>query len=322
LERLLEELKPGGTTRERLVARVKDVGRPLLRYRAVLERVSYRGASILDDLAGNDYLAQSVGKPAAIGKFGAAELGGMVQYLRFRGRRGHCRFWGRHRTLLHRNAGVYPADSQTLSRFCQMYLESLREVDVLAVWFRPGENSVRKQFAPQAKMVCLTALEPYYQVNPWSRRLAGKRVLLVSPFARTIEAQYRRRELIWPSRPEMLPDFQLRTVRVPLSAALVKPEYPDWFTAMEAIRRQMAAEPFDVAIIGAGAWSLPLAVYAKSLGAWGIHLGGPTQILFGIKGRRWETNDRVAAHVNDAWVRPSESETPKTVRQVENGCYW
>jgi len=78
----------------------------------------------------------------------------------------------------------------------------------------------------------------------------------------------------------------------------------------------------DVAIVGAGAWSLLLVTYAKSLGAWGIHLGGPTQLLFGIKGRRWESSEDVSRYFNEAWVRPSANETPRTVRQVENGCYW
>jgi hypothetical protein len=321
-DRILDEFKPGGATREQLIARVKAIGRPLLKYRFVLERAKYGGTPILDWHAGNDYLSDSFGKPAAVGRFGASELGGMVHYLAHGGPHGHCPSWGRHRTMLYRNAGVYPPDPEILSRFCQVSLDALGQLDVLGVWFRSGENSVRKRFAPQAKLMELTALEPYYHSRPWSRQLAAKRVLVVSPFAETIKAQYRRREQVWRTKPDVLPEFHLRTVRVPLSAALIEPEYPDWFAALHAIQRQMAAEPFNVAIIGAGAWSLLLTTYAKSLGAWAIHLGGPTQILFGIKGRRWETSHELLPYFNEAWTRPSESETPRTVRQIENGCYW
>ncbi len=320
--RILDELKPGGTTREELVARVKSVGRPLLKYRGVLERAKYGGATILDQQNGNDYLSDLIGGPTAIGKFGASELGGIVHYLAHRDAKGHCASWGRHKTMLHRNAGVYPADPETLSRFCQVYLEALGQLDAMAVWFRPGENSVRRQFAPRAKMMELLALEPYYHQRPWSHRLAGKRVVVVSPFAETLQSQYRRRHEVWRARPEVMPDFQLRTIRTPLSAALITPEYHDWFTGLEALRRQMAAEPFDVAIVGAGAWSLLLITYAKSLGAWAVHLGGATQILFGIKGRRWENIEELRPFYNEAWVRPSENETPRSVRQIENGCYW
>ncbi len=235
---------------------MKKVARLFLKYRGVLERAKYRGATILDEQTGNDYLSDSFGKPYAVGRFGASELGGMVHYLAHGGPRGHCASWGHHRTMLHRNAGVYPSNPEILSRFCQVYLEALGQLDVLGVWFRPGENYVRKQFTPQAKLLGLCALEPYYHERPWSRQLAGKRVLVVSPFAETIQAQYRRRHEVWRARPEMLPDFQLRTVRVPLSAALISPEYPDWFSGLAALRSQMATEPFDVAIVGAGAWSL------------------------------------------------------------------
>jgi len=103
---------------------------------------------------------------------------------------------------------------------------------------------------------------------------------------------------------------------------LITPQYPDWLTALEALREQMAALTFDVAIVGAGAWSIPLVTHAKSLGAWGIHLGGATQIFFGIKGKAWETHEQISGFFNEAWTRPSTSETPQGILQIENGRYW
>ena len=47
-------------------------------------------------------------------------------------------------------------------------------------------------------------------------------------------------------------------------------------------------EIFDVAIIGCGAYGMPLAAMLKQAGKQAIHLGGATQLLFGIKGKRWE----------------------------------
>jgi len=84
----------------------------------------------------------------------------------------------------------------------------------------------------------------------------------------------------------------------------------------------VAAVAFDVLIVGAGAWGLPLAVFAKKLGKVGIHLGGATQILSGIKGRRWENHPVIASFFNDAWVHPSAEETPLGNERVEGGCYW
>lgn len=41
---------------------------------------------------------------------------------------------------------------------------------------------------------------------------------------------------------------------------------------------------FDTAIIGCGAYGMPLAAQIKNAGRQAIHLGGAVQLLFGIKG--------------------------------------
>jgi hypothetical protein len=306
-----------------LYHKLKSLARPVTQHRRLVERAKYLGTHILSSQEGNEVIAGSLGRPAAAGKIGAGEMAALRHYLRRADANGHCEFWqGYVARNLHRNAGVYPPEPPIFSRFCKTYAQALTSLDVLAVWFNFGEYAARRRFAPQASLTELDALEPYYNDRPWSQHLAGKRVLVVSPFASTIEAQYQRRQEIWRAKPEVLPDFQLRMVRVPLSSYLVSPPYPDWFAALEAMRQQMAAAPFDAAIVGAGAWSLPLVAYAKSLGAWAIHLGGVTQILFGIRGRRWEKNERIMAFCNEAWVRPSASERPGNLAAIEGGCYW
>ena len=68
--------------------------------------------------------------------------------------------------------------------------------------------------------------------------------------------------------------------------------------------------------------SLVLGAFVKRLGKQAIHLGGATQMLFGIKGRRWDNYPRSARLYNDAWVRPLPEETPAGAQKVEQGCYW
>ena len=79
---------------------------------------------------------------------------------------------------------------------------------------------------------------------------------------------------------------------------------------------------FDISIIGCGAYSFPLASFIKTLGKKSIVLGGATQILFGIKGKRWDNNAKINRFYNDYWVRPMSNEIPKDANKVENGCYW
>jgi hypothetical protein len=300
----------------------KTLMRPLTRHRRLFERAKYSGDTILSAQEGNDFIAGSIGRSAAIGKIGSSELAALRHYLRKADAAGLCPSWGWQATNLCRIAGVYPQEPVTLSLFCRAYAETLSHLDMLAVWFNLGEHSAHRRFAPNARLMALRSLDPFYHERPWTQCLAGQRVLVISPFSDTIHAQYRRRDQIWRSKPELLPGFELLTLRSPMSAFLAPPVYRDWFAALDAMCEQMSSIPFDSAIVGAGAWSLPLVARAKSLGKWAIHLGGATQILFGIKGGRWDNSPEISAFYNDAWTRPSALETPPNVTTIEGACYW
>ena len=304
--------------------RFKSLLRPLVRHRTLIERAKYRGTTIFDPQAGNDRIAALLekGKPCAIGKMGASELGGLRRFESRKNAEGLCSNWGGHRKRLSLNAGVYPDDDATLSHFCPCYSQALGALDLMAVWYHQGERRFVSTYAPKSTLVSLTALEPFYHERPWSRHLAGKRVLVVTPFSTTIKSQYERRTAVWRNKPEVLPDFMLDTLRCPLSAQLVQPVYPDWFAALSNMQEEMDRRQYDVLIVGAGAWSLPLVAYAKQQGKWAIHLGGATQLLFGIRGGRWDGNSFLQPMYNDAWVRPGAADRPISLGRIENGCYW
>lgn len=311
-------------TGAKMLGSVKSFLQPLTRHRTIFERAKFLGANILDPQSGNDRIAELLaeGKPRAIGKMGASELGGLRRFDAQRGTDGICHNWGAHRTRLSLNAGVYPEDDSTLSRFCPCYSQALGTLDLMAVWYRHGERRIVSTFAPTSVLVSLTALEPFYHERPWSRHLTGKRVLVVSPFSSTIASQYERRNEVWKNKPDVLPEFILDTLRCPLSAMLVKPKFPDWFAALQDMQQNMDRRQYDVLIVGAGAWSLPLVAHAKRRGKWAIHLGGATQLLFGIRGGRWDKNAFLNTIYNESWVRPDAADRPATLRRIENGCYW
>ena len=88
------------------------------------------------------------------------------------------------------------------------------------------------------------------------------------------------------------------------------------------MKKDISQIEFDLAIIGAGPYGLPLGAYIKTLGKQAIHIGGATQILFGIKGKRWEENERFKKFFNKNWTYPLENETPQSAKDLEGGCYW
>jgi len=223
------------------------------------------------------------------------------------------------------NTGFFPADAPNLDRFAMTYLDSLTEADVLAVWLiTRNEHVLAERTCPSARLVNGCALDAMVYARPWTAALEGKRVLVIHPFAASIERQYHeRRELLF-ENPETLPRFDLKTIRAVQSIAGNPVDFPTWFVALEHMCEQIDCVEFDIAIIGAGAYGLPLGAHVKRRGRQAVHMGGATQMLFGVIGRRWEVEygPRYSALVNKWWVRPSADETPAGHRMVEGGCYW
>ena len=151
-------------------------------------------------------------------------------------------------------------------------------------------------------------------------KMNGKRVLVVHPFKTTIERQYARRAELFPGT-DILPQFaDLRIVQAVQGLAGADTGYASWFDALVAMEQQMDAAPYDVAIIGAGAYGLPLAAHARDTGHAAIQMSGALQLLFGIRGKRWDDHPIISKLYNDAWVRPEETLAHK--EKVEGGSYW
>jgi len=162
--------------------------------------------------------------------------------------------------------------------------------------------------------------QPYLHSNPWTKSLEGKKVLVIHPFASTIESQYKNhRELIFENK-DILPEFELITFKAVQSMAGTKTEFDTWFDAYHWMCDQIKDIDFEVAIIGCGAYGLPLAAYVKSLGKKAIHLAGATQILFGIKGNRWDSIPFFQGLYNDSWVRCSPQDVPTSPAKYQ--AYW
>jgi hypothetical protein len=217
------------------------------------------------------------------------------------------------------NAGFFPPDKNMLYKFAERMLQDIQNIDVLGSWMT-GEQVV-SSFLKDAVRVPLMDLEPYYHNHPWSEVLKGKTVLVIHPFEHSIQSQYAKRKLLF-NKSEILPDFDLITIKAIQSIAGNNVNFNNWFDALNSMCVHIENTQFDIAIIGAGAYGLPLASFVKNLGKKAIHLGGATQILFGIRGARWDERPFFQQLFNEHWVRPIPSEIPQNFTSVENGCYW
>jgi hypothetical protein len=258
-------------------------------------------------------------KPSMIGRFGSVEIKAVLYPkipLAFQ-----SFFKNRVFATMRNNAGFFPVSNSMIGQFSDLMIEDMKLLDVLGSW-RIEEKLLLKNF-PLARRIELKALEPYLSVNPWSEALAGKKVLVVHPFNTTIERQYHgnRADIFKDKR--VLPQFKsLETVKAVQTIAGNKAEFDTWFDALDSMKSAIDAKDYDVAIIGCGAYGFPLAAHVKRSGKKAIHLGGATQLLFGIKGQRWDSHPVIASLYNEHWVRPAPADVPTGANKVENGCYW
>ncbi|WP_442888138.1 hypothetical protein [Congregicoccus parvus] len=224
------------------------------------------------------------------------------------------------RAELANSSGFFPNDDRSIQRLCEIYARDVRAIDVLGSWL--ALERVVSPLLERATTVPLADLEPFWFRRPWTRVLVGKKVLVVHPFAATIRKQYALRRLLF-SNPEVLPDFELEVLPAVQALGGTADGFESWFDALGFMCDEVSERDFDVAIIGAGAFGLPLAAHVKRLGRKAVHLGGATQLLFGIRGARWEDRPSYNALMNMHWTRPSSAETPATHSAVDGGrSYW
>lgn len=220
-----------------------------------------------------------------------------------------------------RNAGFFPETQEMGFRFSEWMQEACAAVDVLGVWNIPYQDYVIERYMNHPALVRLAGLEPFFSQRPWTRILKGKKVLVIHPFEDTIQRQYEKRKLLFANE-EILPDFQLRTVRAVQTMAGQRDErFQTWFEALDWMQEEALKTEFDIALIGCGAYGFPLAQRLKRAGRQAVHIGGALQLFFGIQGKRWD-NAAASQLYNEYWVRPSAQERVERAAEIENGCYW
>lgn len=281
------------------------------------------------------------GKPCMIARYGSTEMFAITNYLGVTAK--HHSAWkyiqGKQfawwwennvKDQMTRWSGFFPATEENLMKFGEMMVEDSKQVDILGSWLST-EQYLNEQLK-SASRVHLMQLEPFWGTKPWSRALKGKRVLVVHPFSETIKTQYNKRHELF-LKDETLPDFEVLEVVRAVQSIGGESSYKDWFDALNFMKSEIEKHDFDVCLVGCGAYGFPLAAHVKRMGKQAVHLGGALQLLFGIRGNRWEDpnygvkewgipSGTYSGLSNEYWVRPSKEEKPKTAGQVEGSCYW
>ncbi len=319
-------------------------------YRIILNKRFLNPECDCDRQSSNDkiYRLLDSGNPCMISRFGTVEINCINNYLCVNHH--SCPFWSRcvdyvvdkthtpwwnkgHFKPMFINAGIFPLGQDIAERFSQRALQDTPQIDMLAC------HQYYEKFMPLREGVSKIQLEmlyPFFVERPWTRALKGKRVLVVHPFEATIQEQYTHRRADLFANRDVLPEFELITLKAVQSIGGNRTEFKDWFEALEYMENRVSEIDFDICIIGCGAYGMALAAHVKRLGKQAIHIGGGVQLLFGILGRRWVSQYPKIWHYrpncdidinykplfNDSWQYPLSEDTPQNIDKIEDGCYW
>lgn len=310
-------------------------------------------AARLKSASAHVYLYQQIkraleaNQPCVIGKIGTNELLLIYSY--------HLISQGRMKEFppdvlreIEYGAGLYPIDRITIETFIKVYLDSLRSIDIFASWndrFIDFEYALYSSYISNVRnkngiggIVELTALESFYtsKDNWWQTLFAGRCILVISPFTDSIQKQLAvdKRQKVWRGKWDgFWPDnINFKYIRFEHPWSLLSKTEQEKYNASKCFSNKLQrfekeidnVGEFDIALIGAGCYSLPLCAYIKNKKSRiAFHLGGGLQMMFGVYGARWNTTSGIfKEYVNDAWIRPSGNEIPAGFKYQEGGAYF
>ena len=294
------------------------------------------GAPQYSIAAGGGVLSNRIysGVPFVAGKLGTSEFDALYWFKSQNG----APFPRDIRRNMMINAGLFSDGSDCVQEWCQYMMENIHLLDEIALWnpIKPVEERYfLQQYAPQIKKYLpLRSLEPFYQdlpENRWSLAIETP-FCVVSPFVETIEGQWKKRDVLFPMLLWSPKATFCGGVCVGYSPLICEAEeicsWPThilqkgWRAGVDFVVDSCVATGAKFAFVGAGALSLPICFELKKRGISAIHTGGGTQIIFGIRGRRWLSHSVISHFFNENWVSPQESEIPSAGSVIEGGCYF
>lgn len=231
-----------------------------------------------------------------------------------------------------RSTGVYPHREDFYLRFNEFYNEHLQHLDCVGICCDSQfERDVVAHYTLK-RTVHYLHQEPDRSAPAkpelcYLPAFAGKRLLIVCPFARMLRARANEAtfERVWSNigkrwfHPASVDALEFPYGFEPATQAV----YPTALDLYESIAADLEEREFDIALIAAAGLSIPIASKVKSLGKIGISLGGHLQVLFGVIGTRWRDRPEwKSQYFNDAWVDMPADLRPANSHLCDFGSYW
>ncbi len=285
---------------------------------------NYGGGRVMSQAQGNEVLKEAIekGSPFMFGRNGTNELNIASEWLFYEN--GITRNLDINDfELQFLRSGLFPLEKDTVKRFAYELIKANQQVDLYGTFRMVLEDYyIKRYMRPNVQLTHLNMMDFWRYQEPFTCKLANKKVLVVHPLAEMIQEQYMIRDKLF-ENPTVLPAFELKTLPAVQTVGGERDDrFVSWFEALDYMTECIQEIDFDIALLGCGAYGMPLSARIKRMGKVAIYMGGVLQMLFGIKGKRWDTIPEAAALYNEYWRYPEEKFVPRQADRVEEGCYW
>ncbi len=223
-----------------------------------------------------------------------------------------------------------------MSRYSDTYLAAFENCDIYGGWnkndglmyeqTKDNLDYLTQHLCKNKRMFWIPTLEIFNYIKyakPWTHALENKRILIVSPFEKSINKQLAHRTQLYAGN-DLFPGCQFITISPPITYGNI--ECPHFNEVLDTFLQKLdtLTGQYDVALVSAGGYTNPIIGHIYSRGASAIYVGGVLQMYFGILGNRWfkERSDIIRMYLNGQWIRPMLSEKPEEYEKIRGGAYW
>ncbi len=271
--------------------------------------------------------------------FATGKLGiGPLHFLYYPHLSGSCLAEDKRRSLeariffeMEKNTGVYPANPTFCVKWSQFYLDQVYQLDAVGLIFNQFIKDIYKNNRIKNNFFFYD-LDPERQIpsspeNCYLQFLQDKKVLLICPFAHLLAERANKEtfEAVWSKTgKKWFNPSSVQSVEIPYGfAEETQKNFPTSFDLLEHIYSLIDPLEYDVALIAAAGYAIPIATYIKRQNKVAIDVGGHLQVLFGVMGKRWrESKEYQEKYITDAWIDMPEKYKPKRTDVCDQGAYW
>ena len=233
--------------------------------------------------------------------------------------------------------GIYSKnnDINDIIKFSLLYISCFMSTDLLSSFtFKHRQiGDIQNHYSNLAKntQIHSRVLEPFYIIKDypdeklWSHELIDKKVLIIHPFVDSFQKQLTNNFVIDKNNPIFLPGQKFEFYKA-YQTSTGNHLHSNSFETLDLMKKDISSIDFDIALLSCGSYGAPLCHFIKNeLNKSAIYIGGGLQLLFGVKGKRWENHDMISKIIENSdvpFINPSEHEQIQNYKIVEDGCYW